>query len=446
MAKRFLAIVISVILLTALFTGCGDNTASDKEKTTASTTQSAPEESTQVQPAGSISVLTAWAIVDDVLKAFKEKTGIEVKQDLITNGETFKTTRNAKIASGEDMDIITADGTDALDFAKKGYMVDLSNEAWLKNFNPLMLQDIQNRVTVTPGKTYFVSYEGIFMGVWYNKDIFKKYNIEVPTCWDEFISVCDTLKKNGVAPLVQGGKDLWPLDQEMKFARERLMDDNKTFKKDLNTGVVKWTDKPVVDMFKRLEILKKDKGYYTAGLLGTTYDQCWQLMLQHKSAMWVMGSWAVETMTKSEVKPDFELGVFALPNNDKGGQQHCYGAFGARPYGVYSRSKNVEASKKFLEFLSQPENMSIQAAQTKVIPTVNGCTAETVPALADWMKVESFPVGGDVDQDVSAGSWGAEVQKIWWMELAKVAEGQQTIEQYCAALQKAQEKDNTAKK
>ena len=440
MVKRILAAVIAGILLMSLFAACGADTAGNPAASAATVKADVTKAS------GKINIITQWAWTDEVLKAFKDKTGIEVIQDIILNPDNFKTARNSKLASGEELDIITADQTDPADFVKKGYLVDLSNEAWLKNFNPLMVEDMQKNKTLTPGKTYFVSYEGIFMGVWYNKDIFTKYNLKAPANWDEFLSVCETLKKNGVTPLVQGGKDLWPLDQELKFSREALLNDNKTFITDLATGKVKWTDKNVVDIFKRLEILNPDKGYYAQGMLGTPYDQCYQIMLQKKAAMWVMGSWATETMVKSTVKPDFELGAFALPNNAAGGQSYNLGIYAARPYGIFSGSKNIDGAKKFLEFMSQPENMSIQAEKTMVVPTVTGSTASTVPAGPDWIKIMGLPIGGTFNQDMSAGyQWGAEVQKIWWSELAKVYTKQTTIEKYCEALQAAQEKDNAKK-
>ena len=37
--------------------------------------------------------------------------------------------------------------------------------------------------------------------MYYNKAIFDKYGLEVPTTYDEYVQVCDTLKENGVTPV-----------------------------------------------------------------------------------------------------------------------------------------------------------------------------------------------------------------------------------------------------
>ena len=44
-------------------------------------------------------------------------------------------------------------------------------------------------------------------GIVYNKDIFKKYNLEIPTTVKELEEVCKTLKENGVTPFANQFKD-----------------------------------------------------------------------------------------------------------------------------------------------------------------------------------------------------------------------------------------------
>lgn len=43
----------------------------------------------------------------------------------------------------------------------------------------------------------------------YNKDLFEKYNVEVPTTYDEFLNVCQTFKDAGITPLAMGNSDPW---------------------------------------------------------------------------------------------------------------------------------------------------------------------------------------------------------------------------------------------
>lgn len=45
--------------------------------------------------------------------------------------------------------------------------------------------------------------------VYYNKDIFAQYGLEIPTTLDEFEAVCKTLKDNGVTPMAFAGGETW---------------------------------------------------------------------------------------------------------------------------------------------------------------------------------------------------------------------------------------------
>ena len=60
------------------------------------------------------------------------------------------------------------------------------------------------------GKVYGFAYVVEYWGVWYNKEVFAKYNLKVPTTWAEFLKVCDTLKANGVTPMLQSVQQRWP--------------------------------------------------------------------------------------------------------------------------------------------------------------------------------------------------------------------------------------------
>ena len=47
------------------------------------------------------------------------------------------------------------------------------------------------------------------LAVYYNKDIFAQYDLQVPTTEEEFLAVCKTLKDNGVVPLAEGAGVNW---------------------------------------------------------------------------------------------------------------------------------------------------------------------------------------------------------------------------------------------
>lgn len=60
------------------------------------------------------------------------------------------------------------------------------------------------------GKIYAVPMEQDLMGVYYNRDLFKKLGLEVPKTYAEFKTVAEKVKEAGLIPIAFGNKDKWP--------------------------------------------------------------------------------------------------------------------------------------------------------------------------------------------------------------------------------------------
>ena len=71
--------------------------------------------------------------------------------------------------------------------------------------------EVSNMVTnviVINKKSYGLPIYATTNGVIYNKNIFKKYDLEIPDSYEEFIQICDTLKAEGICPLAIGESGL----------------------------------------------------------------------------------------------------------------------------------------------------------------------------------------------------------------------------------------------
>jgi multiple sugar transport system substrate-binding protein/raffinose/stachyose/melibiose transport system substrate-binding protein len=54
------------------------------------------------------------------------------------------------------------------------------------------------------GNQYFLPVGHAWMAIYYNKEIFSRYNLEPPTTWDEFLTVANTLQANDITPIALG--------------------------------------------------------------------------------------------------------------------------------------------------------------------------------------------------------------------------------------------------
>jgi len=72
------------------------------------------------------------------------------------------------------------------------------------------------------GKHYAIpaNLAGVFL--WYNEDLFKSHNVQLPTTWSQFIAACQTFKAAGIIPVALGNKDKWPGGFWMDYLVSRI--------------------------------------------------------------------------------------------------------------------------------------------------------------------------------------------------------------------------------
>lgn len=93
------------------------------------------------------------------------------------------------------------------DLAEAGVYRDMTNDDNLDKVQPAYLKMLRDVTGLD--EIYAVPYATNAVGVIYNKGIFKELGLEVPTTWDEFIAVADTVKESGQIPFYFTFKDAW---------------------------------------------------------------------------------------------------------------------------------------------------------------------------------------------------------------------------------------------
>lgn len=153
--------------------------------------------------------ITIFTQNEDVSNAIEDSCRQILNQDKNTNivvysdsasfyaeeGLSYRELLLKRLSSGTADDLYLIPAEDVLEFDEKGYIYDMSNLKCTENLSQDAL------IQSTYGEKIFsipLSYT-CFGFVW-NVDMLKEYNLKVPKNLEEFLNVCETLKKNGILP------------------------------------------------------------------------------------------------------------------------------------------------------------------------------------------------------------------------------------------------------
>ena len=172
-------------------------------------------------------------------------------------------------------------------YAENNLVYDLTNYAKANNWDKIFSSGALNLCTLG-GKLagYPISYN--VLDVYYRKDIFARYNLSVPTTFEQFEQVCATLKQNNIIPISTAGQYGWHVMRFVElliehYAGAELHDQMNTFKASYNhESVVKALTK-----FKEFN----DKGYFPEGFITANPGDTPLAVFSGRAAMDIQGQW-----------------------------------------------------------------------------------------------------------------------------------------------------------
>jgi raffinose/stachyose/melibiose transport system substrate-binding protein len=265
-----------------------------------------------------------------------------------------------------------------------GLLLDLTDQPFLDNYESVAIQDssYNDQVYSVPvGRT-------IYGGVYYNKDMFAEFGVEVPTTWDELVAACETFSNEGIGCMTAGGGDGWPIFVGAYGLIGSLFPDQEAYVEGLWTGEVKYNDEANLVMWERMKVYAQDM--MERGASGIPGDAAPGRFASGAVAMFPGGSWYASAIEASE--PDFEWGFIPFPGSDDvEDNQTWYGKYDMH-WTIANNSPNTEAALLYLEALSEPETYQDFVNAVGFIPTQPTATLDTTIGQ-EIAQYEGFSVG-----------------------------------------------------
>jgi raffinose/stachyose/melibiose transport system substrate-binding protein len=332
--KKLFFIGVSACMLVSLLPGCSGKKDSPVTKVKLEYYNQKPE---------------AAQIFDDIIQRFHETNpDIQIEQTAPPDPETVLF---ARVASGEMPDILFLWPAEYFyqQLMKEGLLLDITDQPFMSRAN----QDYVKMGNYN-GRSYAVPMAVSAYGLYYNRDIFEKYGLAPPSNWEEFISVCKTLKQNGVQAIVFRDRD-----QGQEF--ERLIGIlnpgvSLTFER-IARGETSFTVEP--ELRRLAESMLEIREYGQGDTMGTDTSQARTDFFNQKAAMFINGSWMLADRKIYEATLRTEMVPFPNPM----GGPSLIPINIDTAFSVTSRLSEAETwgSLRFVDFLTTPEIAQIYA-------------------------------------------------------------------------------------
>lgn len=326
----------------------------------------------------------------------------------------FDNVTNIQFAAGEGPDLMETGGQ-FLGHVAMGYLMDLSDQPWVGNF----LQSYLDAYTVG-GQLWAVPHSAMYAGIAYNVDIFETYGIEVPTTWDELLTIGVRLEEAGFTgrPFITGAQDLgtplWTMFGTLNvfFYSNH---ENRIFDEDFS-NLVRTVEDVWYPYLERYWIPFVE-AFYTPDMVGLTTAMAQNEFALGEVAMAAGGGMGMggQTDTLREINPDLTYSIFAYPTPD-GSTGWAIGAPGTGT-GVNPAGHNIELSLRAIAAIASYEGQRAM--------TVNVATGESFGPIGH-VDLQHLPLAPEAHQTFIDAMNAGNLYATWvkWPNAGQVLEDQ----------------------
>lgn len=392
MTNRFNKLALSMtatLLAIVLLVGCGSGGGGNAGQASNGDKKSAGEKQTLKIYLDSSNMPEVF---DEINSRFAEEyPDITLELEPVPEQSQYDVVFKTKVATGEVPDIFMLwPGEYTERYAGQNLLLDLTDKPYMKDVLD------QAKLEASLGdKVYSLPVAGLFLGMFYNIDLFDQHGLKAPTTWNEFLSVSQTLKDKGITPIAMPFKEPWAGNMFMRPAMSSIMYPQKPdFDDDIRTGKDKYTNEQMVEILTKFVELK-DKGYFIKDALGVALPQAQALFANGQAAMYLNGSWELPSLLS--LNPELKLGMFPLPVVDS---EDKIVSTSMMEYGLgaYKDTKVPEAVDKYLSFFTRTDIYEIFINGNKGMSTMKTVNTEANPTFAIMQeyvnngRTHKFPV------------------------------------------------------
>lgn len=242
-------------------------------------------------------------------------------------------------------------------------LMDISDFDGLADIKENYLETNKDLEYVPLDGVYAVPYMANAAGVLYNRDMFEEHGWTIPTTWEEFIALCDTIESEGVQPLYFGYKDTWTCLAPWNAIAVDLCRSDIAYQ--VNSGNATYAE-----AYREIAIKTKALlDYAQPTPVAYSYNDACTAFARNESAMYVIGNYAIPQI--KSVNPDMNIGSFVFPASSNA-DENVLNSGNDLMFCVMEDCENKEAAYEVLRFLLEDDNVQIYLDDQSAVPCKKG--------------------------------------------------------------------------
>jgi raffinose/stachyose/melibiose transport system substrate-binding protein len=268
--------------------------------------------------------------------------------------------------------------------SSQGLLTDLTDVATSRGWDKILSPSVQttsrydDKGIMGSGKWYGVTDYGEYVAVFYNKDMFAKYKVQVPTTLAEFEAAMDTFKKASITPIATAGAE-YPAQQivyelALSKADRQWVNDYQLYQNPVDFHG------PQLTFGAETFAQWVQKGYVSKTATSMKAEDMGVAFEKGTNPIMISGSWWYGRFM-TEIK-NFQWGIFLFPGNK------LSPGSGGNLWVVPNGAKEKDLAYDFIDITMQQKNQNILA------------NAGGVPVNADLSQITD-PKIKDLNQSFS---------------------------------------------
>ncbi|HWU47659.1 MAG TPA: ABC transporter substrate-binding protein [Humibacter sp.] len=263
----------------------------------------------------------------------------------------------------------------------------LTDQPWVKHIT----EDFKK--TVSTSKAVYGAPNGTTFdgGIMYNKKVYAKLGLSIPTTWSQFISNSEKIKAAGIIPILQSYGDTWTSQLFVLADFANVSAQDPSWAQKYTDNQAKYVNPPALAGFTHTQEIF-DKGLMNKDYASLTNVNALKELATGQAAQYPMITVVISNVAQSNPSQVNDIGYFAMPPDSGEAHATVWEAGGAYIPKSTTGDK-LAAAKKLVAFLNSPKGCEIQNSAGGIPAgpfAISSCTLPSnAPALvADELKYQ----------------------------------------------------------